>query len=171
MNEEVGGDDAADRAADQSRLRGVPWFAACTDEQLAEIARLAERLDVQAGEVILREGRRGRELFIVLEGTATVTRAGRVVNILGAGDHFGELSAIEDRPRSATVTATTDLKVLIIGPRELDALMEIPGFRNALLRGMSKRIREADDRLAAYADREEGAGPESEGTPGGPATP
>jgi CRP/FNR family transcriptional regulator, cyclic AMP receptor protein len=150
MNRESGGEGAAD----QSRLRGVPWFAACTDEQLADIARHAERLDIQAGEVIVREGRRGRELFIVLEGTATVTRAGRVVNVLGAGDHFGELAAIEDQPRTATVTATTDLKVLIIGPRELNALMEIPGFRNALLRGMSKRIREADDRLAAYADRE-----------------
>jgi CRP-like cAMP-binding protein len=164
MNEEHGGHDAADRGP----LQGVPWFAACTEEQLADIAGLAERLDVQAGEVILREGRRGRELFIILEGTATVTRAGRVVNILGASDHFGELAAIEDQPRTATVAATTDLKVLIIGPRELDALMEIPGFRNALLRGMSRRIREADERLAAYADREEAARP---GTEGRPATP
>jgi CRP-like cAMP-binding protein len=137
----MSGEDSGRGAAEWSRLQGVPWFAACTEEQLTEIARLAERLDVHAGEVILREGRRGRELFIILEGTATVTRVGRVVNVLGAGDHFGELSAIEDQPRTATVTATTDLKVLIIGPRELDALMEIPGFRNALLRGMSRRIR------------------------------
>ena len=72
---------------------------------------------------------------------------------------FGELAAIEDQPRTATITATTDLKVLIIGPRELEAVMAIPGFRNAVLRGMSRRLREADDRLAAYADREEGAGP------------
>jgi CRP-like cAMP-binding protein len=154
----VSGEDYVHGAADRDRLQGVSWFAACTQEQLADIARLAERLDVQAGEVILREGRRGRELFIILEGRATVTRAGRVVNILGAGDHFGELAAIEDQPRTATVTATTDLKVLIIGPRELDALMEIHGFRNSLLRGMSRRIREADDRLAAHADRAEESG-------------
>ena len=62
-------------------LQGVPWFAACTDEQLREIARIAERLHIQSGEVILREGRLGRELFVILEGTVTVTRAGRVVNI------------------------------------------------------------------------------------------
>jgi len=139
-------------------LQGVPWFAACTEEQLREVARLAERLGVHAGEVILREGRLGRELFVILSGTATVTRAGRVVNLLGAGDYFGELAAIEAAPRSATVTATSDLEVLIIGPREFEAIMEIPGFRNALFTGMSRRIREADDRLAAYADREEVAG-------------
>ena len=137
-------------------LHGVPWFAACTEEQLREVERLAERLGVQAGEVILREGRLGRELFVILTGTVTVTRAGRVVNLLGPGDYFGELAAIEAAPRSATVTATSDLEVLIIGPREFESIMAIPGFRNALFTGMSRRIREADDRLAAYAERDEG---------------
>ncbi len=139
-------------------LQGVPWFSACTEDQLRQVARIAERLHIQAGEVILREGRLGRELFVILEGTATVTRAGRVVNVRHAGDYFGELAAIEAVPRSATVTATTDLDVLIIGPREFEAMMEIPGFRNALLAGMSRRIREADDRLAAYEDRAEEPG-------------
>jgi CRP-like cAMP-binding protein len=135
------------------RLQGVPWFAACSNEQLAEMARLAERLHVQQGEVILREGRLGRELYIILEGTVVVTRAGRIVNEWGPGDYFGELAAIEAAPRSATVTATSDLEVLIVGPRELEAMMEIPGFRNALLLGMSRRIREADDKLAAIAEQ------------------
>jgi CRP-like cAMP-binding protein len=148
----VGGEIEGGDEDGPGRLQGVPWFVACTDEQLSAMARLAERLHIQAGEVILREGRLGRELFVILEGTVTVTRAGRVVNILHAGDYFGELSAIESVPRSATVQATTDLDVLIVGPREFEAMMEIPGFRNALLAGMSRRIREADDRLAAYED-------------------
>ncbi len=136
-------------------LHAVPWFASCTEEQLHEVARLAERLQVHADEVILREGRLGRELFVIVSGTATVTRAGRVVNLLGPGDYFGEMGAIEAAPRTATVTATTDLDVLIIGPREFEAIMEIPGFRNTLLTAMSRRIREADDRLAVYADHDE----------------
>jgi CRP-like cAMP-binding protein len=149
----MAGDDKGRGPAAPDRLQGVPWFAACTEEQLFAMARIAERLRIQAGEVILREGRLGRELFVILEGTATVTRDGRVVNILHAGDYFGELAAIEAVPRSATVRATTDLDVLIVGPREFETMMEIPGFRNALLSGMSRRIREADDRLAAYEDR------------------
>ena len=152
----MGTDGEGSGQAAPERLQGVPWFAACTEEQLAEVARIAERLRIQAGEVILREGRLGRELFVILEGKATVTREGHVVNLLRAGDYFGELAAIEDGPRSATVEATTDLEVLIVGPREFETMMEIPGFRNALLKGMSRRIREADDRLAAY---EEQSGP------------
>ena len=145
-----------DTPAGPGDLQGIPWFAACTEEQLRQVARIAERLHIQAGEVILREGRLGRELFVILEGTVTVTRAGRVVNVRHAGDYFGELAAIEAVPRSATVTATTDLEVLIIGPREFDAMLEIPGFRKALLTSMSRRIREADDRLATYDDLENG---------------
>ena len=163
----MGSDGEGSGQAAPERLQGVPWFAACTEEQLSEMARIAERLRIQAGEVILREGRLGRELFVVLEGTATVTREGHVVNILHAGDHFGELAAIEAVPRSATVTATTDLEFLIVGPREFETMMEIPGFRNALLKGMSRRIREADDRLAAY---EEQSGPAPDLPEGDPAS-
>jgi CRP-like cAMP-binding protein len=89
------------------------------------------------------------------------------VNILHTGDYFGELAAIEAVPRSATVQATTDLDVLIVGPREFETMMDIPGFRNTLLSGMSRRIREADDRLAAYEELEDPA----QGVPEGTAAP
>ena len=114
---------------------------------------MCERLAVDAGEVILREGRLGRELFVIVDGSVTVSRLGVEVNVLGPGDYFGELGAIEAAPRNATVTATTALDVLVIGPREFDAIMSIPAIRNVLLRGMSRRIREADARLSAYEVR------------------
>jgi CRP-like cAMP-binding protein len=141
--------DADERGLVPSGLKGLPWFTGCTDAQLTQLASLCEHLAVDADEVILREGRLGRELFVIVEGNVTVTRKGAVVNTLGPGDYFGELGAIEAAPRNATVTATTALDVLVIGPREFDAIMSIPAIRNALLRGMSRRIREADARMSA----------------------
>ena len=145
----MSGDNKGGESVAPERLQGVPWFAACTEEQLFEMARIAERLRIEAGEVILREGRLGRELFVILEGTATVTRDGHVVNILHAGDYFGELAAMDPGPRNATVTALSDLDVLIIGPREFSAMADIPGFRDALFRSMARRLRTAEARLAA----------------------
>jgi CRP-like cAMP-binding protein len=150
--------DAKESVVVPAGLQGVPWFEGCTKDELAEVAALCERLSIDRGEVILREGRLGRELFVIISGTATVTRDGLVVNMLGPGDYFGELAAIESTPRTATVTATTDLDVLVIGPREFDSIMSIPSIRNALLRGMGRRIRRADDKLAGYAEGEDGEG-------------
>jgi CRP-like cAMP-binding protein len=130
-------------------LQGVDLLRNCTHAQLQEVSRLAERVQVAEGEVLAREGRIGREFFLILSGTVQVTQTGRLVNCLGPGDFFGELAAMDPGPRNATVTALTDLDVLIIGPRELSAMSEIPGFRGALFRNMAQRLRSVEARLAA----------------------
>jgi CRP/FNR family cyclic AMP-dependent transcriptional regulator len=128
------------------QLLKVPGFGGCSTRQLAEIDRLTDTAVALPGRVLVREGMIGRELFIILSGTATVTRRGRLVTTLGAGDYFGELGAIDTGHRNATLTAISTLTVLNIGPREFSALMaDIPGFRDALLRGMARRLRAADD--------------------------
>jgi len=114
------------------RLTSVESFRGCTLAQLNEVARLAERIQVANGEVLVREGRIGREFFLILSGTAAVTRKGRQIDTLGPADFFGEVAAVNPGPRDATVTATTDMEVLIIGPREFDAMMDIPGLRHTL---------------------------------------
>jgi CRP/FNR family transcriptional regulator, cyclic AMP receptor protein len=134
------------------RLRGVGLLRNCTHTQLEEVARLAERVQVGEGEVLAREGRIGREFFLILSGTVAVTQMGRRVNTLSSGDFFGELSAMDPGPRTATVTALTDLDVLIIGPRELSAMSDIPGFRGALFRNMASRLRMLEARLAELLD-------------------
>ena len=103
----MGADGEGSGQAAPERLQGVPWFAACTEEQLFEMARIAERLRIQAGEVIMREGRLGRELFVILEGTATVTRDERVVNILHAGDYSASWQP--SSPRHAVPLSTPPL--------------------------------------------------------------
>jgi CRP/FNR family transcriptional regulator, cyclic AMP receptor protein len=130
------------------KLHSVDVLRACTRSQLREVARLAEQIKVGSGEVLTREGRIGREFFLILSGTAAVTQKGRRVNTLGAGDFFGELAAMNPGPRNATVTALSDLDVLIIGPREFAAMARIPGFRDALLKAMARRLRTLDAQLA-----------------------
>jgi len=134
------------------RLKAVDQLRDCTEAQLEEVARLADRMQVGEGEVLTREGRIGREFFLILSGTVAVTQKGRRVNTLGPGDFFGELAALDPGPRTATVTALSDLEVLIIGPREFAAMAEIPGFRDALFKSMAGRLRDVDAQLAAALD-------------------
>lgn len=133
------------------RLKSLDQFRACTKPKLREVARLAE---VDQGEILIREGRNDRDLFLILAGAVEVIQAGRRVNALGPCDFFGELGALNRGPRSATVTALSDVEVLVIGPREFDSFAQIPGFRTALLQRMASRIRTVDARLAAADGRE-----------------
>ncbi|HEX3794247.1 MAG TPA: cyclic nucleotide-binding domain-containing protein [Acidimicrobiales bacterium] len=136
-----------------SDLLQIPGFSACTPKQLAEIDRLTDRSVALPGRVLVRENSYGNELFIILSGTARVSRAGRLVTTLGCGDHFGELGAIGLGQRDATLTALSVLSVLIVGPREFTTLMaDVPGFRDALLRGMARRLRAADDTIETMAE-------------------
>jgi CRP-like cAMP-binding protein len=140
------------RQATVDRLQSVEQFRNCTRSQLNDVARLAERIQVANGEVLAREGRIGREFFLILSGTVAVTQKGRQVNTLGPGAFFGELAAMNPGPRNATVTAVSDLEVLIIGPREFASMAAIPGFRDALLKSMAQRLRTVDAQLAEAQD-------------------
>lgn len=121
-------------------LQAVEPLRGCTRTQLGEVARLAEQVQVGAGEVLAREGRIGREFFLILSGSVAVAQGRRRVNTLGPGDFFGELAAMDPGPRNATVTAITGVDALIIGPREFAAMTAIPGFRDALFKAMAQRV-------------------------------
>jgi CRP-like cAMP-binding protein len=129
------------------RLAAVDQLRHCTRSQLEEVARLAERIQVEEGEVLAREGRVGREFFLILSGSVSVTRSGRLVNTLGPGNFFGELAAMNEGTRNATVTALSEVDLLIIGPREFAATANIPGFRDALFKSMAQRLQDADAQL------------------------
>ncbi len=150
------------RQATVDRLKAVDQLRDCSRAQLQDVARLAERIQVGEGEVLTKEGRIGREFFLILSGTVGVTQKGRRVNTLGPGDFFGELAALNPGPRSATVTALSDVDVLIIGPREFAAMADIPGFRDALMKSMASRLRTVDARLAAALDDRDAAAPDPE---------
>jgi CRP/FNR family cyclic AMP-dependent transcriptional regulator len=130
-----------------SYLATVPLFSALSSKELEEVVRAAEELDVTAGDELVTEGRIGREFFLILSGDAVVRRDGKQLAELGAGQWFGELSLIDHKPRSATVVAVTDMKLLVLAPAEFAGLLEtVPSMAAKLLRTMAHRLREADER-------------------------
>jgi len=111
------------------------------------VARRAEDVRVPAGKTLVEEGETGHEFFVILDGTARVTRQGRKIANLGPGAAFGELALLEKAPRNATVVADSDMELVVLGQREFAGLIdEVPGFARKLLAGMAHRLREADAR-------------------------
>jgi CRP-like cAMP-binding protein len=136
------------------RLKSIDHFRGYKKAQLQDVARLAEQVKVGKGEILIREGQFGKEFFLILSGTVKVTQNGRLVNALGPGDFFGELAALNRGPRNATVTALCDLDLLVIGRRELNAMLEISEFRDALLKCMASRMQTIDSQLATALDEQ-----------------
>lgn len=131
-----------------SRLAAVPMFSACTKKDLALIRRLCDRCDYQAGEVLVKEGTRGHEFFVIMAGQAEVTRNGKRLATLAPGDYFGELAFLDPAPRNATVRALSPMEVLIISEREFATLLnDVPTIARKVMIGMARRLHEADTRL------------------------
>jgi|SRR5438270_9679581 len=132
-------------------LAEVPLFSAASKQDLAKIARASDEVDVKAGRILVEEGRTGHEFFLIMDGTATVKRKNRKIAELGPGQYFGELALLDRGPRTATVVADTDMKVLVLGQREfLGVLDEVPGLAYKILRPMAARLREADLRNVGH---------------------
>lgn len=134
------------------RLKSIDPFRGCKKAQLRNVARLVEQVKVDEGEILISEGQFGKECFFILSGTAEVTQRGRPVNTLGPGDFFGELATLNRGRRNATVRALCNLDLLVIGQREFNAILEISGFRDALLTSMASRIQTIDSQLAMALD-------------------
>ena len=130
-------------------LRGVPLFSACSKRELSRIASLADEIEVPKGRVLTREGDRGSECFVVVDGRATVTLGDRArVARLGPGACFGEMSLLDQRPRSATVEAQTDMLLLVLDSRSFSSLIdEVPSVARKVLVAMAGRLRDAEGEL------------------------
>lgn len=94
------------------RLKQVPLFSACSNRELRAIAGVVKEVDHPKGTVIAREGDPGVGLFVIVDGDAEVTIGGKRMARLSRGDFFGEIALLDGGPRSATVTAKSDLRLL-----------------------------------------------------------
>src|SRR5438093_2584418 len=105
-------------------LKRVPLFSKLDKKGLHEVALIADELDLPSGKEMAAEGDRGREFFVLLKGEADVTKGGLRINTMKEGDFFGEIALVTKMPRTATVTATSDVDVLVITEQAFDNLLK-----------------------------------------------
>jgi CRP-like cAMP-binding protein len=107
---------------DTSQLKRIPLFSGASDEELKRVAVFAESKELPDGAEIVKEGGFSSALMAIEEGTAKVTREGEHVADLGPGDIFGEAGMLDESMRSASVTATSRVRLISLGHFEVKRL-------------------------------------------------
>ncbi len=134
-------------------LRRVPLFAELSDGEIARLGDLARDRSYPRNSVILFEDDPGDALYVVISGLVKVVLIGEdgrevILSVLKEGDFFGEMSLIDDQPRSAHVIAMEDSSLLVMRREDFQhRLREAPGVAIGMLRAMSRRLREADEKI------------------------
>jgi CRP-like cAMP-binding protein len=122
-------------------IKGVPLFSAASKQELAEIASIADEIDLPEGKVLIAEGDTGREFFVLIDGTAEVARGGKKVASIGPGDFFGEIALISKTPRNATITTTSPVRALVITDRAFRQLLDhSPQIQIGVLSALAERL-------------------------------
>src|ERR671911_2907287 len=122
-------------------IRKVPLFSKLSKKELEDVAHIADELDLPKGKMMAREGDRGREFFVLLEGEADVTKGDRSINTMRKGDFFGEIALVTKMPRTASVTATSDVRVLVVTERDFAALLKrSPDVGRGVAEALAERV-------------------------------
>lgn len=128
------------------QLAAVPMFAGLSGRQRGKLLDESKVVTFEAGREVAAEGKGALAMHLVLEGGAVVTIRGEEVRALGPGDYFGEISLIDGKPRSATVTAgDAGLTSLAVPHHAFDQLLQAdPAASRAVLVTLCARLREAE---------------------------
>jgi len=122
-------------------LKRVPLFEGCTKAELGELATSTDELALPEGRVLAREAKPGKEFFVLVDGTVRVSKGGRKLAELGAGDWFGEIALVTGEPRTATVAATTPVRVLILSDRAFRRVVEgMPSIALKVMASLGQRL-------------------------------
>jgi CRP-like cAMP-binding protein len=122
-------------------LSRVPLLAHCSKSELARIATLSDLVDFRTGEILMAEGKRGAEFFVIVDGSARVSRGGRKLAELNAGDWVGEIALLSDVPRTATVVASSPLQTLVLTRSGLSSLIrDVPSIGTKVLSAVGERL-------------------------------
>lgn len=122
-------------------LKRVPLFAQCSKKELEEVASLADEVSLADGRVLIREGERGREFFVVVDGELSVHRKSRKIATMKDGGFVGEMSLVTGKPRNATVTAQGGVRALVITDRAFNRLLtHSPTIQLKVMRALAERV-------------------------------
>jgi CRP-like cAMP-binding protein len=142
----VGEEAGMDRqGSTDEQLADVPLFAGLSKKQLSKISGLMTHVDLEAGTVLVHEGEIGREFVIVLDGEVEVSRNGKAIAVRRAGDYIGEIALLDNRPRTATVTAKTKVAVEVLSRAEFSSLLaDAPELSSQIMATIARRLAELD---------------------------
>ena len=109
---------------DSDRLQQLPLFRELTRREIELVARWADEVDVPAGKRLMDQGAFPHEFMVILSGTCEVTHDGEHLAELGPGDFFGEIALLAEHRRTATVTAASDLRIVVMHERDFRVMEE-----------------------------------------------
>jgi len=122
-------------------LKRAPLFEGLSKKELRELARVTEDLKVEPGTVLCREGKVGREFFVIVDGTADVTKGGKRIARRAGGDFVGEIALLTTSKRTATVIATTPLRCFILTQGDFRRVLDAnPGVQRKVMQALAERL-------------------------------
>src|SRR5262245_37687752 len=144
------GATAPSRDARIQHLKRVPLFGGFGEDELRRVAQLSKIVEVPAGTVVTQMGAPGDSFFVIIDGTVAVRTPVGTGSQLQPGDFFGEMSLLDGEPRSATIVATTDLRLLTVDRSHFWQLLgEAPDLVSRILTILSRRVRRLEQTVQA----------------------
>jgi CRP-like cAMP-binding protein len=135
------------RTPKADQLGSISLFNGCSAKDLQTLAGITTELSVRAGRVLCREGEMGHEFFVIVDGEASVDLNGKTVDTVGPGGFFGEMALLDGGARVATVTAATEMDLLVLSRKEFLALLDMTAISTTMLKSLGARLRRADDAI------------------------
>ena len=127
-------------------IKAVRLFTAASPDEIEAVAKLTQEISVESGKVLTRAGEPGRQVFVIMSGTARGEFPDGATFDLAPGEFFGELAILDQGPRVATVTATSHMDLLVLSSQEfLTALDTVPTLAHSVMRTLAHRLREAEE--------------------------
>ena len=125
----------------EREIASYPLFASLSKQERETVARYLDQIDVRAGRTLASEGDFAHEFFVIESGEAVVTRGDDTLATLGPGDFFGEIALVETERRTATVTAQTDMRLLVMHSRDFTSMVgQAPAVAERLRAAIAERV-------------------------------